>query len=207
MIAEPDVTLTDWALSVEAGVLAILAARAGTPRAWVVFFGSIAVAALLGGISHGFFPDTADPRAAALRRTTLLALGVTSAAAFSASAGALLNTTPARRVTLSAIGLATVYAAVVSVVTDAFAVAIAAYLPATAFLFVAFVAVYRATGATAPLAGAIGVGVLLLGSWVQWRGIAASALGLGHNALYHVIEMIALPLLYRGARGVTARER
>jgi hypothetical protein len=70
------------------------------------------------------------------------------------------------------------------------AAAIAAHVPATLFV----------------LAGAIGVVVLLAGSWIQWRGVALPAAGPGHNALYHVVEMMALPLVYRGARAASARE-
>ena len=207
MIAEPDVTLTDWALAVEAAALAVLVARTPAARAWVMFFGSIAVAALLGGIAHGFFPDGHGAAGIAVWRATLLALGVTSAAAVGAGADALLGTPRTRRMTRAAFMMLAVYAGVVLLVTDAFAVAIAAYLPATLFLLMVFVAVHRSTRSAGPLAGAIGLVVLLLGSWVQWRGIGLPALGLGHNALYHVIEMIALPLVYCGARGVTAPGR
>ena len=207
MIAEPDVTLTDWALAVEAVMLAVLGDRASVPRVWVVFFGSIAVAAFLGGIMHGFFGEGRGMAATVLWRMTLLTLGVTSVAAVAAGAWALRPAGDARALRRSAVVAFVVYAGVVLFLSDAFAVAVVAYLPATVFLLAVFVAVQRRTLSRAPLAGAVGIGVLWLGSWVQWRGLALSAVGLSPNALYHVIEMIALPLIYGGARGLGGPRR
>lgn len=207
MIAEPDVTLTDWALALEAGMLAVLGGRAAMPRAWVMFFGSIAAAAFLGGITHGFFAEGRGVAAAVLWRTTLLALGMTSVAAVTAGAQALRPTGNARPVCQSAVVAFVVYTGVVLFLSDAFVVAVVAYVPATVFLLVVFVVVQRRMPSRAPLAGAAGIGVLWLGSWVQWRGVALPALGLSPNALYHVIEMIAVPLIYGGARGLGGPRR
>jgi hypothetical protein len=203
VLAEPDVALTDWALAVEAFVLAWLARSHGA--AWVLFFGSIGVAGVLGGVSHGFFPDGGGLVATALWRATLLCLGLTAAAAAVAGSRALDGglAVPARR--LAAV-LSSVYTIVVLAFNDAFAVAVIAYLPATLFLLGVFVvAARRARGGGAALA-ACGVTVLLLGTWVQWRTIGAPALGLTHNALFHVIQMLALPLIYQGAGERRARE-
>jgi hypothetical protein len=128
-------------------------------------------------------------------------------AAVTAGAQALRPAGDSRPVSRSAVVAFVVYAGVVLFLSDAFAVAVVAYLPATVFLLIVFVAVQRRTPSRAPLAGAAGIGVLWLGSCVQWRGVALPALGLTPNALYHVIEMIALPLIYGGARGIGAPRR
>ena len=202
-MAEPDVALTDWALAVEAFVLAWLACPHG--RAWATFFGSIAVAALLGGISHGFFPDRHGVLGTLLWRGTLLALGVTSVAAVVAGSPAL-HSRVAASLRRGAVVLGMVYAAVVITVSDAFVVAVIAYLPATAFLLGVFwSAAWRAGGGGSLLAVG-GIVVLLFGSWVQWRAIGMPDLGLTHNALFHVIQMLALPLIYQGARTGRAAE-
>jgi len=51
---------------------------------------------------------------------------------------------------------------------------------------------------------ALGLVVLLAGSWVQWQGIGLAPLHLTHNALYHVVEAVALLLLFLGARRLLA---
>ena len=124
---------------------------------------------------------------------TLLALGITSSAAVVAGARALVPRAAAA------------YAVVVLAVSDDFAVAVAAYVPATIFLLGVFTAGAWRTGDRRLVAGAAGIGILLVGSWVQWRAVAAPALGLTHNALFHVIEMLALPLIYRGSRSRSNR--
>ena len=197
VIAEPDVTLTDWVLALEACLLAVLARRHG--RAWAAFFGSIGVAALLGGITHGVLAGEGSSASVAVWRMTLLMLGVTSMAAFVAGARAL-ETRAAARVQILAIAGSAAYAMIVLGASDAFVVAIVAYLPATVFLLCVFILEARGGGGRRSLAGAAGIGVLLLGSWLQWRGVALPAAGLTHNAVFHVIEMMALPLIYQGAR-------
>ena len=203
VLAEPDVALTDWALAVEALVLAWLARSRG--GAWALIFGSIGVAAVLGGVSHGFFPDGGGLVATACWRAMLLALGLTAAAAGVAGSGALdvRLAVPVRRLTAV---LAAAYAVVVLAVNDAFAVAIIAYLPATLFLLGVFIAAALRAGGGGAAVAACGIAVLLLGSWMQWRTIAAPALGLTHNALFHVIQMLALPLIYQGVGESRARE-
>ena len=203
VIAEPDVALTDWALAVEAFVLAWLSRSHG--RVWMMFFGSIALAAFLGGVSHGFFPDRGGVLGVLLWRGTLLALGVTSVAAVVGGAGAL-DARVAAHLRRVAVTLGFAYAGVVLGVSDAFAVAVIAYLPSTAFLLWVFgVAARRPDGRLSRLAVA-GIAILLFGSWVQWRALAAPALGLTHNALFHVIQMMALPLIYQGVRDRRAAE-
>ena len=203
VLAEPDVALTDWALAVEAFVLAWLARPRGA--AWALFFGSVGAAAVLGGASHGFFPDGRGLVATALWRATLLALGLTAVAAAVAGSRALdvRLAVPVRR--LAAV-LAAAYVVVVLAINDAFAVAIIAYLPATLFLLGVFIAAALRAGGGGAAVAACGIALLLLGSWMQWRMIAAPALGLTHNALSHVIEMLALPLIYQGVGERRARE-
>jgi hypothetical protein len=73
-------------------------------------------------------------------------------------------------------------------------------------LLAAFVAIHRRTRSRDALAGAIGVVVLLAGSWIQWRGVAPRGAGPGHDARDHVVEMMALPLVDGGARAARVRE-
>ena len=207
MIAEPDVALTDWLLAIEATVLAATMPRGPdlAHRAWRLFFASIAVAALLGGVAHGFLPDGRGVVAVVVWRATLLAIGLTAAAGLVAAVVAIAG----RRRTIVVLAvLAWVgYAFVVVLVTDGFAVAIVAYAPVTLVLLGVFVARFLATRARSALLGALGLIVLLAGSWLQWRRVALHPIYFTHNALYHVIEMGALVLIQAGARGLVAPRR
>jgi hypothetical protein len=199
-MAEPDVTLTDYGLAILAVGLAWgLPSAAGPPAAaWRAFFASVAVAAAAGGTVHGFFPHSGSAAGNLLWRLALLAIGSTALAAWCIAAVAL-SAGPARALRATAPVALAVYAAIVLVVTDDFRVAVVFYLPAAVFLLgVLAWKAWRGRRGAAP--AVLGLAVLLGGSWVQSRGIGLAALNLTHNALYHVIEAVALLLMVLGAR-------
>jgi uncharacterized protein DUF6962 len=205
-LAEPDVALTDFAIALEGAVLgALVHARGSNARVrrwWAAFFWAVAVGALLGGVSHGF-PPAHEPMRTAIWRLTLLAIGVGALCAWGAGAHAIAA---ARRrlVLIIAAGLFVVYATVVLFVTDAFGVAIVHYAAGAAFLLVVLMRVWFSSGPRSALVGALGIVMLAVGSLVQWRRWELPTPSLTPNAVYHVIEMAALVLLYVAARGLTS---
>jgi hypothetical protein len=207
VILEPDVTLTDLALAVQGSWLGALLARSGAARParrwWAGFFGSVAVGALLGGISHGFVPTSSGGIGTALWRLTLLAIGAAALSAWGAAAQTL-GESAARLVIAMAIVLFGAYVAVVLFVTDAFIVAIVHYAPAAVFLLGALLRCWWRTRVPAALAGVAGLLTLALGSVVQATRLALHPVYLTHNAVYHLFEMLALWLLYRAARWLSA---
>ncbi len=205
-MTEPVVTLTDYGLAVECAVLAALCwrHRPGPFRGWLtVFFVAAALAPLLGGTVHGFFPDE-GPAQRVLWSATLLAIGVTALAGW-ALGGLLVLSDRARRWLMTAawIQLA-VYAAVVLLVYRGFAVAIVDYLPATVFLLAAFIVAWRRTGAGSLAVAAGGLGLTLVAAAGQQAGIGVHPVWFDHNALYHLLQAIAFVMIYRGARRLTA---
>lgn len=192
---EPDVTLTDYALALECAVFCALllrgrAAHDALRRWWAFFFASIGVAALIGGTVHGFLPGNAT-----LWVATLLTLGATSLAGW--MIGSHLLRLPFIRA--AAIALLVLYAAVVLFVRQEFIVAIAMYLPATLFLLVAMIVTWRATRERGV---ALGIGGLLLtfaAAAVQQLRIGLHPVYFNHNALYHVIQFVALWLVFIAA--------
>jgi hypothetical protein len=208
-MTEPDVALTDYALAVECAVFAWLLWRRGkgeptaAPRSWwVLFFASASLASLLGGTEHGFF--VADPGFAdvALWRLTLLAIGAAAFAGWAIGSGLLLPRGPARWVVrAAAVGLGA-YAAVVLWVDDTFWVAIANYLPPLALLLgaLSWIAV-RERSRAAALAAA-GVALMFVAAALQQLGIALHPTYFNHNALYHLVQAVALALLFAGALGL-----
>lgn len=209
MIAEPDVALTDWGLAVECAVLARSIAGVGprerrapavAARPWLVlFFASTAVAGATGGAVHGLFPDAASLGQRVLWPVTLLAIGVTAWGAWAAGGYLALRPAAAGIVARLAGVAFVVYAVIAWRAGFAFAVAIADYLPAAVFLLVVFARRYVVTRDRGFLLGAAGIALTFAAAAVQHEGIDLDRAHFDHNALYHVIQAVALYLIYRGA--------
>lgn len=206
-MTEPDVTLTDYGLFVECAAFAWLIARrparSGSLRLWVVlFFASTAVAALLGGTVHGFFVDEPSGVGRWLWTLSLLAIGATALAGWAIGARLLLSPDRAGRVVRAAAGLTAVYAAVILFWSDAFWVAVAGYLPAAVFLFAGFMrAALRGRTMWARL-GACGLALSFVAAAIQQLRIAVHPVYFNHNALYHVVQAVALALVFVASRGL-----
>lgn len=168
-------------------------------RWFLIFFGATAAASFAGGTVHGFFADSKI-----LWRVVLISLGVVSAAAWAIGARLLFGDRIARIITIAAWVEFAAYALLVAFVTDSFAVAIVNYLPSTIFLIVAFFVSYQA-GSAAPLALGLGGLVLtLVAAGVQQARIALHPTYFNHNALYHLLQAVALFLIFRAAVFVIA---
>lgn len=215
-IAEPAVTLTDWALTAECACCMIVLARQPRDndplrRAGIAFFGATGVAALLGGVVHGFFPGPKPhPWRQPLWAATLLALGASGAAAWTIAARVALWPGQSRPVLLlGALGYLT-YGGIILSGRQTFAVAIAGYLPANLFLLGAFGARFARRGERAAGAALAGIILTLLASGVQQFRLGLHPRYCDHNTLYHLLMGIALPLFCGGVRrlgGTLARER
>jgi hypothetical protein len=208
-MTEPDVTLTNFAITVECAIFCALALRwpATNPRLrywWVVFFASIGVGSLLGGIVHGFFNEP-SPTNATLWRATLLLLGVTTLATWTIGAYLQLLEPVATWVRSAAIALVALYTAVVLFVNSTFLVAIIAYVPATVFLLVAMILAYRRTPNRSLAYAIAGLFLTFGAAAVQQLRVSIHPVYLNHNALYHLMQGIALFLIFLGARWTTTR--
>jgi hypothetical protein len=209
MLAEPDVALTDYAVAIEAAVLAWLIRRDGEPgrlRGWfVTFFVSVTLAAALGGTVHGFFPGTATGWGAALWKATLLALGVTALAAWGLGARLRYRPATARRVEMAAGAVLAVHVLLVLALPDpSFTLVVVNHAAAILFLAAALVARYHARHESHAGRLLAALGVMLAGSLLQQAGVGIHPRFFTPNALYHVIQAAALLLLFAGARRFVA---
>ena len=206
-LTRPAVSLTDFALAIECTAFAVLLARQPATdlvlRKWfVVFFASVAAASLLGGTMHGFFEYSTSPVRTVLWTATLLSILVTSFAAWSIAAVLQLDRRASQWVRWFAAAQLVVLTLVVLFVTQEFLVAIVAYLPATVFLLIAFVLAYRRRHNPALASGIAGLTLVFIGAAVQQSGVTVHPVYLDHNTLYHVIQGVALWLIYRAARWI-----
>ena len=208
-MTEPDVTLTDYGLFAECAAFAWLIARRpadrGALRRWtVLFFAFTALAALFGGTVHGFFVGDTGGMGRALWKLSMLAIGATALAGCAVGAHLLLARDGADRLIGVASALAAAYAAMILFVSDVFWVAVVGYLPAAAFLFAGFLrAAVRERASWARL-GAWGLALTFVAAAVQQLRIAVHPVYFNHNALYHLIQAVALALVFMACRGLLA---
>lgn len=208
-MSAPDVALTDFALAVEAGAMAVLMrrSRAGDRqlrRWWTVLFAAVGVAALAGGVAHGYLEVPRRPAFAVAYDVVVHAVLVATAACWVLGVRA---SCPPGRWRWAAWGAAVVVALVAwgAGRPASFAGALAVALTGMAPLLLAFVlAEVRAPGA-GTLHGVVGL-LLVLAAAMLWRAeVAIPALRLGPDAVFHVVQAIALVPLFAGARALTRR--
>jgi hypothetical protein len=206
-MTEPDVALTDYGLFVECAVFAWLVFRQTAQntalRAWVVlFFAATALAALCGGTVHGFFTDETAGVGWALWKVAMLSIGGAALAGWAIGGRLLFSRRGADRVLVFAAGLIVAYAAAIVFVNDAFVVAVAGYVPAAALLLAGFIrAAVRGQGGWAT-PGAWGLALSFAAAAIQQLRVALHPVYFNHNALYHVVQAVALALLFAACRGL-----
>lgn len=205
MITEPDVTLTDYGLALECALFTYLLHQHGdwhnSLRAWfLLFFGSVGLAALAGGTVHGFFLDADTVGSAILWPATLIATGLTALSAWAIGARMLFPVPLSRWIAIAAAVEFVAYSIIVLLVTQEFWVAIINYLPALLFLLVSFCGAYGWTREVKLLVGLLGLTLIFAASWIQQSGIALHPIYFNHNALYHLIQAGALFMIFWSAR-------
>ena len=98
-----------------------------------------------------------------------------------------------------------VYAAIVLSGDRPVAVAVCEYLPAALFLLAVLIARFARRREATVLVGAAGLGLTFVASGLQQAGIGLHPRWFNHNALYHLLEGIALATLYWCARALDRR--
>jgi hypothetical protein len=204
-LLEPDVALTDFGLTIECLALAAWL-HWRTPvnplRTWfVIFFAALGIAALLGGITHGFLDDPRSTLYGLMWGATLLAIGIAAVATWTIGAHLLFSERTAKRVLVVAGLLFIVYAATILWISRSFTVAIVTYVPAATFLLLAFALTYRRRPSSYLKAGIAGLVLSFVAAAIQQGEIRA--LGLTHNALYHLVQAVAMLMIFAAAQGLT----
>ena len=203
---EPATAITDLLLAIECGVLALLAAGTKTRNhplrgSTVLLFWALAVAALLGFVTHAFIPNEASRLFAVVWRILLLSVAVAGAATW--SAGGLLWAKP--NVQRSAVQLAGISLIVFATLillnvrhwAEGYRIALFSYAPAMLFLLVSFAAATRPQRIRS-LLGAIGVLLSFVAAVIQQSSWSVGPLD--HNAVYHVVQAAGLLLIFVGLR-------
>jgi hypothetical protein len=208
-ITEPMTLLTDYLL---AGLVAWFAlclygeGRRGGERSirlWSAAFGASALAALTGGTVHGFTLYLGPAATAALWKLTVYLVGLAGLFLLSGAAYSVLQGS-ARRLLLAAAFFKFLVYAVWMIDHSDFRFVIYDYAPSLLVVFLLqFYVAYRGSFAPAAWTGS-GILFSFAAAAVQASGVDLHEY-FNHNDLYHVVQMAAFYLLYRG--GLLLRDR
>jgi Family of unknown function (DUF6962) len=182
-IHEPMTLATDYLLTIAAMVFAIRLWR--TNRQWALAFLFTALGSFFGGTYHGFGPAVGALTSIVLWKLTVFSIGLASFFLVLGSGRSLL---------LVAVVKLIVYMSWMTVHSD-FVWVVIDY--GIALLIVGVVQLVRRGPSTPWVIGSIVVSVL--GAFVQMSRLTLHE-HFNHNDLYHVIQLVALWLLYRGGR-------
>ena len=206
MIAEPDVALTDYALAVESFLFSFWLHRShpsNSLKLWfVLLFGSIGAAALVGGTVHGFLTDPNSPMTRFCWLITLIFLGITALSEYGIAARLLLTPRSGNVLIFAAVLIFAMYVATILLWNTSFRIAIIDYLSGLVFLLLAFVGTYSRHRSRPALVGVVGLLLTVAASVVQQAHISIDPRYFNHNAFYHLLEAIALLLIYWAARSL-----
>jgi uncharacterized protein DUF6962 len=211
-IHDPDVAVTDLALAVLATYLGWrLWSASGNrrlQRAGAILLGALASAALWGAIFHAFFPaGTATLPGSLAWRPVALSIVVASATMLDLGLDLLLPQLPPRLRRSVVLTYAAGFAAVALLLDDSFTRIVYFYVPTLILLLLASArqAVRgRNAGWTLILTGLLlSAGAAML----QQARVALHPVYFDHNALYHLVQSIAIVFLYFGWRRAPDRPR
>ncbi len=213
-LAEPGVAITDFILALETFTLVTLLASKGGLRTsatglWFIsMFGCLASASLTGGILHGFFNTPSQQYHMLFWDAALISIG---GVAFSCCnlAATLLPPLRNRSSLVGGISVAALLLYIWYVVTGyrTFLTAIIFYLPATILLLAAIIDQHRKKESTGTLCGVLGIVLTFVAAGIQQLQFYIEPYVLNHNTLYHIVQGIALWLIYRYAASVKAQSQ
>jgi hypothetical protein len=204
---EPDVTLTDYGLALECAVLAAglwlgPARRAELRNAGILFFVSLGVSAVAGGTVHGFYPDPQTPESRWLWQLTLQSIGLAAFSTWRLGAGILAAGRAARWLALAAFPQLVLYACSALFFTQQFWLTFTIYLPAALLLLAAFCGAVWRDGHRFLLLGVASSLLSFTSCFLQFMHIGIHPVYFNHNALAHVVQAVALMLLFFAIRYV-----
>lgn len=201
---EPDVALTDLILAGECGLFSALLwqsdAKGGPLRRWfVLFFAATGTAALLGAVVHGFIADTASTEYRILWVLIFGAIGGAGVASWAIGTHLALSAALAKLIITAVVVSFFVYLLVVIFVSQSFAVAVFYYMPAALFLLVTLTIAQLRGGYRSSKLALLGILLSFVATYIQQAEVSLPSLYLTHNGLYHVVQAIALLLIFLGA--------
>ena len=204
-MTQMNVSLTDYGLAAECAYFAYIFAR--KPKSalslspvFALFFCCIALAAATGGTVHGFFQNENSLGYRILWPFTLVVMGITALAGVHIGTALQFTRSVATYINRAAMAVFAAYLIVVIFIRSDFLVAILDYVPSLIFIGVAFILAHRRHRKSRFLIGFLGVCTMLLAAAAQQAKIGIDPRFFDHNALYHVLQAVALFMVFLAAR-------
>jgi hypothetical protein len=167
---------------------------------WAISFITLAVGALLGGISHGFGPMLSKIAKMIIWRLTLLFIGLT-ALGLLLSALTILTNGKVNIGILSFFVILFAYYNYKVFKNDSFLIAIKFYLPFIIISLICFSYIFIYRGYTGALFISVGLLVTLFASLIQLSKIVLHK-HFNHNDLFHIVQIIGMYLMFEGGQEI-----
>ena len=201
-ITEPTTMITDYLLGLFTVILAVRLSKINegqenSIRLWSAALAATAIAAFLGGTSHGFALHFSDFAKTAIWKATVYSIGLAS---FFMLSGTLFATiaNPLRKLLLGLVLLKFLVYASWMVSHNDFKYVIFDYAPAMFGVVLLQLYAYSKWKHKSAVWLITGVLISFAGAGIQMSGFTLHQ-HFNHNDLYHVIQIGAIYLLYRGA--------
>lgn len=193
--------ITDYALAAACGAMAVLLYRSGRARAqdsvlvWAAGFAALGLSAAVGGTVHGFSLHLGPTMLAAMWKFTTLAVGVLSLCLLSGAALAYSGGMLRRALLALAVLKFLVYAAWMTMHDEFRFVIYDTGIAMSIVLLLSLRARVRRDGSAGWLLA--GIAASVAAAYIQYSRVELHV-NFNHNDLYHVIQIAAMYLFYRG---------
>jgi len=208
-IAEPTTMVTDYilgAFSLWAGLRVLGAARAAGHKAqgyWGISFIVAGLGAFVGGSMHGFRPMMTEEQATVLWLATLGSAALASCLMLFAVGEDRLSTL-GRRILLPLAAVKLILVLIANFLLKIFIVAILDYGSSMLFVLIVYAWSYNRRHDRAALLICAGVIISFIAAGVQMSGFTLHE-HFNYNDLFHVIQIVAMYLFYRGTMALSER--
>jgi len=198
-MTEIDVTLTDYILCIESFIFAIIVSKYSAPIKYkfsylVLFFG-FSASSFLGGTYHGFIKNPI------LWQATIISIGISAYGFALSGISLILKSTTLKTYRNILLALLGIYI-LTTFIYQSFLIAIIIYLPATILTLIGFTKFNKERKNKNISFGIFGLYLSLFAPLIQQLKISIHPVFFTHNAVYHVIVMIALFLFFKGVTRV-----
>ncbi len=200
-ITEPVTVLTDYILAIETLIFGVLLRQQAirdreiSIKFWAISFFIIAFAAITGGTSHGFAKQLPETVYHFLWKITLYSVGASTLFMLSAIAHATLKDRSRKILIVLAWVQFCAFVILIAGTSD-FRYVIYDYVPAMIVILALCIFRWNAPFSIWIISGIL---VSFVAAGIQLSGFTLHK-NFNHNDLYHVIQMIAMYLLYRGGK-------
>ncbi|MEK6894264.1 MAG: hypothetical protein AABX10_02270 [Nanoarchaeota archaeon] len=202
-LQQPDVAITDFLLMLEAITLACLILQIKGKNkirsSTFLFYISLALGSFIGGIVHGFFPESGSLVNFVLWKATMISLGLVTLFSWIIAGTILLPKRNKLIIFLASLEFV-FYAVYTLFINSDFKIAIYNYIPAILLLLISFFYTCFKLKNYNSIFGIIGVVLTFIAAWIQQAQVSIHPIYFNYNALYHVIQAIAILLIFVSLR-------